>query len=202
MRNLPYDYEERVRAKLAPQRMRATLSFAGLIPIVYEEVKRSVLENVREFYWCGFDESGTHYDEESYARDVTSLDKNRFRASAKWLVNNEAITDVQMEALERLRVHRNDIAHEPLKYLVDPDKEPDAHLFTQAMEVLRDLHRFWVQYEIDIGTFEFQGHRNVTVDDVESPLMVVLATLIQAVADGLREADEQTEAQSQDGQQA
>lgn len=193
MRKLPDDYEARLRAKLAPERMRATLSFAGLIPIVYEEVKRAVLVNVREFYGRGFDESGMLYDEESYARDVTSLDKNRFRAAAKWLVNNGAITDVQIEVLERLHVHRNDIAHEPLKYLVDPDEEPDAHLFTQAMEVLRDIHRFWIQVEIDIGTFE--DHGNVIVEDVESPLMAVLAMLIQAVADGLREADELTKAQ-------
>ncbi len=51
MRKLPDDYEDRLRAKLAPERIRATLSFAGLVLIVYEMVKQAVVKDVREFYW-------------------------------------------------------------------------------------------------------------------------------------------------------
>ena len=63
MRNLPDDYEAHLRAKLAPERIRATLSFAGLILIAYEMVKQAVVKDVREFSWRGFDESGMLYDE-------------------------------------------------------------------------------------------------------------------------------------------
>lgn len=195
MRKLPDDYEDRLRAKLAPERIRATLSFAGLIVIVYEMVKQAVEKDVREFYWRGFDESGMLYDEEGYARDVKSLDRSRFRASAKWLVKSGAITDEQVEVLELLYVHRNDIAHELAKYLIDVEYEPDADLFVQALGVLRDIRRFWTQMEIDIGTFE--NHGDVTVDDVQPLSLSLLAMFIQAYGEGLPHADEQTKDQPQ-----
>ena len=146
-------------------------------------VNQAVVSDVHEFYWCGFDETGMLYDEEGYQRDVKSLDKSRFRASAKWLVNSGAITDEQVDVLERLYVHRNGIAHELPKYLIDVQHNPDMHLFVEAMHVLKAIRRFWTQIEIDIGTFE--AHGDVTVDDVQPLSMEFLGLLIQAFADGL-----------------
>ena len=200
MRKLPDDYEARLRAKLAPERIRATLSFAGLILIVYEMVKQAVVKDVREFYWRGFDESGMLYDEESYTRDVKSLNRSQFRASAKWLVKSGAIKDEQVEVLERLYVHRKDIAHELAKYLIDVDYEPDADLFIEALHVLSDIRRFWTQIEIDIGTFE--DHGDVTVDDVQPLSLMLLGSFIEAYSEGVLQAHEQTESQPRDGQQA
>ena len=57
-----------VGAKLQPQRIRASLSFAGLYQITHEMIKQSVLEEVRLFYRQGFDETGWQYDEEEYKR--------------------------------------------------------------------------------------------------------------------------------------
>lgn len=183
MRKLPDNYEERLRAKLEFEQIRATLSFAGLVLIVYEMIKQAVVIDVREFYCAGFDESGMLYDEEGYARDVRSLDRSKFRASAKWLVNSGAITDEQTEVLERLHMHRTDIAHELAKYLIDPDFSPDINLFIQAMHVLIDIRKFWTRIEIDIGSFE--AHGEVTVDDVQPFSIELLRMLVRAFADGL-----------------
>jgi hypothetical protein len=200
MRELPDDYRARLEAKLAPVRIRSTLSFAGLLMIVYELVKQIVMEDVRGFYLCGFDETGMVYDEEGYAQQVTSLDKSKFRAAAKWLVNSGAIANEQVEVLERLRSHRNDIAHELVKYIIDPNEEPDADLFIQVMEVVRAITRFWTQVEIDIGTF---GHRgDVTPDDAQPLSMIILGKLIDAYIEGLPDAGEHSDAQPQDDQQA
>jgi hypothetical protein len=172
-----------VRAKLASEQIRATLSFAGLLLVVYEMVKQAVVGDVRQFYCRGFDETGMLYDEARYARDVRSLDKSQFRASAKWLVKSGAITDEQVEVLERLHRHRQDIAHELPKYLIDPEHNPDVTLFIEAMHALTALRKFWLQTEIDIGTFE--EHGDVTVDDVQNLGMELLRTFISAFADGL-----------------
>lgn len=127
--------------------------------------KQAVVEDVRGFYCHGFNESRLTYDEQSYAREVINLDnKSRYRAPVKWLVKSDAIAEQQMEILERLYTHRKDIAHELAKYLVDVDFEPDIELFGQALVVLRDIRKFWTQIEIDIGSFE--GHGEVTVDEV------------------------------------
>src|SRR5450755_4212441 len=105
MPKLPDDYEDRLRAKLAPEQIRVTLSFAGLVLIVYEMVKQAVVNDVHEFYWRGFDETGMLYDQVRYDRDVRSLDrKSLFRASAKWLVKSGAITEKQVEVLDSLHL--------------------------------------------------------------------------------------------------
>ena len=66
----PKEYMKQLEAKLQPQVIRATLSFAGLYQITHEMIKQSVLEEVRLFYRRGFDETGWLYDEEEYKRRV------------------------------------------------------------------------------------------------------------------------------------
>ena len=51
-----------LEAKLQPWRLRATLTFAGLFQLTHEEIRRVVLDNVKDFYTCGFDQSGLIYD--------------------------------------------------------------------------------------------------------------------------------------------
>ena len=188
MRKLPDDYEDRLRAKLAPEQIRVTLSFAGLVLIVYEMVKQAVVKEVHEFYWRGFDEKGMLYDKVRYDRDVRSLDrKSLFRASAKWLVKNGAITEKQVEVLESLHLHRQEITHELPKYLIDPDHNPDAQLFFDALNVLADIRRFWTQIEIDIGTFEDFG--DVTTDDVQNLSLSCLGLFIEAFGEGFAGAE-------------
>lgn len=196
VRKLPDDYEDRLRLKLLPERIRANLSFAGLVLIVYEMAKQAVVEDVRGFYCRGFDESGMLYDEEAYARDVKSLDKSVYRASYKWLVKSGAITDEQTEVLERLHVHRKDVAHELTKYLIDPEHDPDAELFLEALKVLSAIRKYWTQIEIDIGMFE--AHGDVTVDDVQPLSLACLGLFIEAVGQGLTQAEEAEQREQKD----
>jgi hypothetical protein len=173
------NYEERLRAKLAPERIRATLSYAGLVLIVYEEIKNAVVNEVRNFYTMG-----VAFDEAEYARDVLSLDRSRFRASAKWLHQGDAITEDQIDVLERLYKHRKDIAHELMKYLIDVDHDLDADLFIEALGVLKDIRRFWTQMEIDFGMFE--AHGDVSVDDVAPLSMMVLQNVLDAWVESIQ----------------
>ena len=87
-------------------------------------------------------------------------------------------------------MHRKDIAHDLAKYLIDIEHEPDADLFIQALEVLRDIRRFWTQIEIGIGTFE--DHGDITVDDVQPLSLSLLGMFIEAYGEGLPHADELT----------
>lgn len=85
--------------------------------------------------------------------------------------------------LTEIYAHRNDLTHELVKYIVDPDFEPDVPLFTDALKILTAIRRFWTQIEIDIGTFE--DRPDVTVDDVVPGTLLVLQMCIEAYAAGL-----------------
>lgn len=177
-------YRQRLEAKLRPDRMRATLGFAGLYQVTHELIKTAVLDEVREFYWRGIEDGAMVYDERAYAENVLArAPKNRFRASLLWLVESDAITLAQADRLEDIYAHRHDLTHKLITYIVDPDVEPDIELFTDALTILKATRRFWASIEKDIGTFEDFG--DVDLDEVTPLSLAVLQMCIDAHVAGL-----------------
>jgi hypothetical protein len=175
---------QRLEAKLRPERMRATLAFAGLYQMTHELIKIAVLDEVHDFYWCGIKDGIMVYEEKAYAENVLSrVPEDKFRASLLWLVDGDAITLTQADRLEDIYAHRHDLSHELIKYIVDPDFEPDVELFADALTTLKALRRFWTSMEKDIGSFEDFG--DVDLDDVTPLSLHVLQMCIDAYVAGL-----------------
>jgi hypothetical protein len=184
----PDAYRQRLEAKLRPERIRATLSFAGLYQMTHELIKTAVLDEVREFYWRGIEDGVMVYDERAYAENVLAkAPNNRFRASLLWLAEFEAITLAQVDRLEDIYAHRHDLSHELIKYVVDPNFEPDVGLFTDALLILQSVRRFWTNVEKDIGSFEDFG--DVDLDEVTPLSLAVLQMCIDAYLAGLPPAE-------------
>lgn len=180
----PEVYRQRLEAKLRPERIRATLGFAGLYQMTYELIKTAVLNDVREFHWRGIEEGVIVYDEQAYAENVLiRAPKNKFRASLLWLVEHDAITLAQADRLDDIYAHRHDLSHELIKYVVDPDFEPDIELLTDALTILKSIRRFWTSIEKDIGSFEEFG--DVDLDEVTPLPLAVLQMCIDAHVAGL-----------------
>jgi uncharacterized 2Fe-2S/4Fe-4S cluster protein (DUF4445 family) len=94
----PEAYRQRLEAKLRPERIRATLGFAGLYRMTHELIKAAVLDEVHEFYWRGIVDGAIVYDEQAYAENVLArAPQNKFRASLLWLVEDDAITLAQAD---------------------------------------------------------------------------------------------------------
>lgn len=181
------EYRRLLEEKLEPVTLRSTLAFAGLFQLTHEMLKHAIVDKVRGFYVKGFDESGKLYDEDGY-RKVLSLDTspgkpNKFRASTTWLVEYEAITNKQSERLDEIYHHRHELTHELADFLINIDRNPDLELFTDALTILRDIHRFWTQIEIDIGSFEHLGE--IEVDDAVPLSLMILQRCIDAYPEGL-----------------
>jgi hypothetical protein len=180
----PDAYRLRLEAKFRPERIRATLSFAGLYQMTHELIKSAVLDDVRKFYWRGIEGGVIVYDERAYAANVLAkAPGNRFRASLLWLAESQAITLAQVERLDDIYAHRHDLSHQLIKYIVDPDLEPDVALFTDALLILQSVRRFWTSVEKDIGSFEDFG--DVNVDEVTPLSLAVLQMCIDAYLAGL-----------------
>jgi hypothetical protein len=139
------DYEARLNAKLAPDSMKQTLVRAGAFLSAYELIKLQVIDGVHDEYWRGDMRDGqkVYYDAE-YQQDVLALDpSSRFRASCAWLVNAGALTPELADVLGAVRDHRNEIAHELPKILIDPDFEINTNLLLAAAVCLRSLGVYW-----------------------------------------------------------
>lgn len=181
----PVGYEQRLRAKLKPDIIRGTLAFAGLYQITHEMIKHAVLDKVREFFCLDLNLDGTWSmapdEQEQYRLRVLSLAPNKFRASLLWLVNNDAITQVQADRLELIRDHRDDLVHELVKYVIDPDENPNVDLLVDALNTLKDLHRFWVDVELSTGGFFLPDGSDVGDVDAEEVMPLPLIILQQCM---------------------
>ena len=182
------DYRARLEAKLAPQRIRATLAFAGLYQLTHEMIKRSVIDDVKGFFgYNALIGDGTWLHGESGKRDyeksvLARAPRNPFKASLLWLEDGGAITSAQVERLDAIYAHRHDLTHELAKYIVDVDFEPDVELFHDALEIMRDISRFWTQIEKDIGTFE--EHGDIDIDEIIPGNIALLQMCVQAYLEG------------------
>lgn len=184
----PKDYEERLKAKLQPSRVRSTLAFAGLFQLTHEMLKSMVLDDVKGFY--GYTSvSGGHVwlpesGEQGYRDEVLTLaPKKPFLASLLWLQRMDAITVEQSARLDDVYAHRHDLTHELAKYLTDPDVEPDFDLFVEALKTLRSLSSFWARVEADLGTFE--DYPDLDLDEVTNGRILLLDLCISAYGDGI-----------------
>ena len=177
-----------LEAKLQPARIRSTLAFAGLYQLTHEQLKRSVLDQVKGFFGhLVLDDREVWWEpdgEGRYKRDVLSRAQNPFAASLLWLVSMDAISPNQAERLEAIFAHRHELTHELAKYILDVNFEPDVGLFIEALTTLKSIGRFWTDLEVSIGTFDDHGKLNV--DDVTPLSLLVLQMCIDAYVDGDR----------------
>jgi hypothetical protein len=137
---------ERLSAKLEPESVATTLIRAGCFLSAFELIKPAVVDQVRDFFLVGLVERDDFHGEaqSEYQRHVLSRNpKSTYRASCDWLVSMDALTAEQVETLEEIRKHRNEIAHELPKLLVDPDFEVRTDLLAAAVECVRCLGVFW-----------------------------------------------------------
>lgn len=76
----------------------------------------------------------------------------------------------RLTGLDDIYAHRHALSHELIKYIVDPDFEPDVELLADALTILKSIRRFWVSIEKDIGSFEEFG--NVDLGEI-TPLSLI-----------------------------
>lgn len=168
----------RIIAKLEPSRIRSTLMFSSLLQLVHQLIKESVLTGVKGFF--GYSDvfgKGEWLLGESrkadYEASVLALAPgSAFNASTIWLEQAGAITEVQRARLDEIYGHRHALTHELARFIVDVDREPDVSILTDALAIERDIDRFWIRVEKDLGTFD--DHGDVSVDQVVSgPAMII-----------------------------
>lgn len=190
------EYEEterRLLAKLQPDAVRSTLAFAGLYQLAHEMLKKAILEDVRGFYAFGVDDAGPILDKRMYEQHVLEPGRipgrprlNEFRACVAWLVRSGALRQGQADRLDQIYDHRHELTHDLGQFLIDVDREPDVTLFTDALEILKSIHRFWVQVEADIGTFDEIPADELDLDAVTPLSLALLQICIDGYVSGLQ----------------
>lgn len=168
--------------KLAPSEIRANLMRASLFLATYELFKIELIENVKAFYATDFDQDKRPVQSEGYRREVLTLaptDRDGFHASCQWWVNNGQLTPDDVTRIKTIRDHRNLIAHELPKLLIDPASSVDLVLFAELRRYITVLGRFWGRATIDSDPQ--YDHQNIPDSEIESGSMLLVRYIAQLV---------------------
>lgn len=172
------DYQARLNAKLAPEGLKQTLVRAGCFLSAYELIKLHVIDGVRSEYWRDLRDAKNVYDEARYQQEVLALDPaSKFRASAAWLMQAGALTVEQAALLGAVRDHRNEIAHELPRMIIDPDVEVRTELLLSAAGCLRSIGIFWGRETVAINP-QWDG-QEVADDDIWSGPSLMMSMLLE-----------------------
>ncbi len=162
---------------LNPEELYKNFLLSSLFITTHNLLKSSIVGRIRSFYNCRFDSTGWHTGID-YEQKVLSLDdkKDVLRSSINWLFDMQIIDELDKETIEKARRHRNDLAHEMLKYLSDVKHEIDIELL-QSMRDLIDKIERWFIFEVEIPTepdMTAEEFNSINWDEVRSMTMLTL----------------------------
>lgn len=178
----PKDQAYRSWAKfLNPESLRGNLIAASIFLTAYELLRTSVIDRIRDFFTYEFNEHGRVVSED-YKVKVLSLDKSPLRASLLWLKEMSAIGDTDIELVDEIRKHRNELAHDLPKFIATVDAEINVNLLESVYELLTKIDRWWIK-EVDIPTNpDFDG-QEVADDEIQSGMMLCMQMMLRIATD-------------------
>jgi hypothetical protein len=157
---------------LDPEVLRPNLILASIYIAAFEVLKNSIIERIRDFYVSGFDENGWIVLPE-YKDTVLSKDKSPTYASLKWLKESEAINDDDIQKFNKIKEHRNLLAHEITKMMMEGLPSEFTERFNDMVALLDKIERWWI-INIEIPTNpDFDGKHD-EIDEsgiVPGPIM-------------------------------
>ena len=130
---------------LHPGTLRTNLIAISLFITAFETFKARVIEKPETFFSDGFDEHGLTLGE-AYRSEVLSKSKSKLYASLLWLKEQGGIDQSDLEAFDSIRIHRNELTHDPLPFLANHERDFDISKFQTLIALLAKIEKWWVVY--------------------------------------------------------
>lgn len=135
---------------LDPDIVRPSLFLATMFITTFEILKDSIVNDVRDFYTDGFDENGPTVGTE-YQSKVLFKNKSPLYASLQWLRENDAIHDDDLVTFEKLKITRNQLAHQLFAVVTGQVESAHESQFADLVALLRKIGVWWV-VNVEIST--------------------------------------------------
>lgn len=135
---------------LDPEIVRPSLFLATMFITTFEILKDSIVDDVRDFYTDGFDEHGPTVGAE-YQSAVLSKNKSPLYASLQWLRENNAIDDDDLLIFEKLKITRNQLAHQLFAVVTGQVESAHQAQFSALVALLRKIGIWWI-VNVEIST--------------------------------------------------
>ena len=141
---------------LNPDAIKSNLVLSALYLVAYELLKDAIIDNIRAFFSFEY-RDGKAIPDKQYKDEVTRVHKDTLYASCLWLQRNGAITENEVEEIQNIRKHRNQVAHELARLLFDANLNLNVGYFLRIRELLGKIEVWWVKnVEIPVNP-DFDG---------------------------------------------
>lgn len=152
------------------------LIVSSLYLSAFEILKISIVDDVKGFF-SQINGKELVLNEEEYGEKVLKLDKNakkrlnqgknitpymELNASCLWLKKMDAINKSEIDEIHKIRRHRNEIAHELPKLLIDSTLDVNIEYLLKIKELLNKIDNWWIiEVEIPILGLEISDGEEV-----------------------------------------
>ncbi len=132
---------------MTEEKLTQNLAYAGFILVAFELVKSMIVSPIKLFYIDITFGEGMPF--KTYEQDVLSRHKNQFEASLLYLRDfMEAIDAEDLTAIQELRKHRNELAHNLPKTIKNIEINKYLQLLDKTNKVLFKLSNYRIYMEI------------------------------------------------------
>jgi len=159
---------------LTEEELTRSLTYAGFILVAYELVKTLIVGPIKAFYSGMTFGQGSPF--KSYDVDVLSRHKNEFEACLLYLRDfMKALDSHDVLAIQGLRKHRNDLAHDLVSRLSQLDIADYLPLLEKAERALFKLSNYRTYMEVgsdpafqnlDINWDTVKGHEYLVFEQI------------------------------------
>jgi hypothetical protein len=163
---------------LSGEEVTRVLAYAGLVLVAFELVQSLIVRPIRVFYSNVTFGAGMPF--KSYEDDVLSRHRNEFEACLLYLRDFMAAIDTEdMEAIQALRKHGNDVAHDLVNRLHVLNVDSYATLLVRADRALFKLSNH--QAYIEIGADPASQNRGIDWSTVKGHEYVVFEEVLDKI---------------------
>jgi hypothetical protein len=175
------DHNEHWERFLDPEVVRPSLFMATMFITVFEILKNSIVDRIRDFYSIAWSEDGNAISPE-YASNVLSRKKSAVYASLSWLLEQEAINEADLAIFEQLKSTRNLLAHRLFDVVTGQAASTHQEQFAALVELLRKIEVWWV-VNVELATNpDYDGQEVDEAGIVPGPILSL--QMLMQVASG------------------
>lgn len=171
---------EDVPESLDPDAIRAELVKAGLLCVAFDILRDQLEQKLRGFFADSF-RGWDPLPSDEYRGEVLTRHKSSFMASALWYVDQGVLVADDIPTIERIRSHRNDVAHSLPNYLFDPANRIKVEILEAAKRYIDIVSKYWVRTWATCDP-TFDGVDLETVD-IQPASSIVMKYLLDSVHD-------------------
>ena len=162
-------------SKLKDEEVTNILSYAGYVLLSHEIIKNMIVEPIKLFY-KGITFNGGPFN--TYEEDVLTRHKNIFEASLLYLKDfMGAIDSSDIETIQSLRKHRNDLAHNLPDRLAVEQIKNNLKLLDKSKKVIFKLSNYRAYMEVG----QEPKLKNIDWKTVKGNEYLLLETIIEKI---------------------